>query len=296
MPCYSPIRAWRDARRNIAFKPIPDSTGIQLPCGKCIGCKLERSRQWSQRLTDEARFHDRSCFVTLTYSPFFRPKDGSLHLEDFQLFMKRLRKRCGAGIRFFHAGEYGLKFGRPHYHAILFGVDFRDAFDFDRSERGDWTWSSYLLDELWNKGMARVGNVTSESAAYVARYCTKKVTGDKARAHYERMDPLTGEFFQLKAEYATMSRRPGIGRLHVEKYAREIFSRDSVIFRGHPAKPPRFYDSVFAKLDPLAYELLKEKRESALRVSIDRSHERLRVREEVKLAQLGSLKRRYELG
>lgn len=214
--------------------------------------------------------------------------------------MKRLRRRFGyAKLRFFHAGEYGEKKGRPHYHAILFGTDLRDgAYEVDTSDRGDVTWRSPLLDSVWEFGLNRVGDVTFESCAYVARYVTKKVTGPMARDHYERVCPRTGEIFALKPEYCTMSRRPGIGALHFERYRREIYPSDEVVCRGFPSKPPKFYDRQLEKTDPEVYAAVKEEREFALSLSPvqERSPSRLAVREVVKLAQVGQLKRRYEIG
>lgn len=305
MPCYHPITAWRCAS-GVFFKPTPDSSTIQLPCGRCIGCRLERSRQWALRLTHELRFHEDSCFITLTYKPKFLPPGGSLQLSHFQLFMKRLRKDSSNPIRFFHCGEYGEKLGRPHYHAIIFGRDFRTGvYDSQRSERGDLTWSSTDLDRLWSDpssgeclGMSRIGAVTFESCAYVARYVCKKVTGLAAERHYERFNFFTGEIYSLKPEYATMSRRPGIGFQHFSKYASSIYPLDRVISRGHPSKPPRFYDRCLDKADPLMYLQIKEAREFALTASSksDKSESRLAVREAVKLAQIGHLSRRYEIG
>lgn len=301
MPCYHPIRAWRSPR-GVAFKPTPDSKDIQLPCGRCIGCRLERSRQWALRLEHEKKFHDQSSFITLTYDEHHVPRDGSLNVKHFQDFMKRLRKWKhsvdGGKIRFFHAGEYGEKKGRPHYHAILFGHSFEEeAYDSETNDRGDKTWSSRELDRLWTDGMSRIGAVTFESAAYVARYVTKKISGRAAEGHYQRICETTGEIFSLKPEYATMSRRPGIGALHFEKYHQDIYPHDQCVVRGHPTKPPRFYDKQLEKINPVAYQDLKDQREHALALAPkqDRTDARLHVRETVKLAQIGQLKRKYEI-
>lgn len=298
MPCFHPISAWRSAS-GVVFRPTVDASPFQLPCGRCIGCRLEKSRQWALRLTHEARFHDQTSFVTLTYKPEHLPPGGTLVLKDFQDFMKRLRKSCDKPLRFFHAGEYGERRGRPHYHAIFFGEDFADgAYDVETTDRGDRVWSSPLLDRLWPSGINRVGSLTFESCAYVARYVTKKISGPSARPHYERVDEATGEVFSLKPEYATMSRRPGIGALHAERYLSDIYPSDECVSRGHPSKPPKFYDKVLEKLDPELYALVKDDRECALAVSDkrDRTPRRLDDREFVKLAQLSSLKRRYEIG
>lgn len=299
MPCYHPIDAWRCAK-GIFFRCMPDSSYLQLPCGRCIGCRLERSRQWALRLVHENSFHDDSSFITLTYDEAHLPVDGSLNLKHFQDFMKRFRKAVfPLSIRFFHAGEYGEQRGRPHYHAIIFGFDFRDdAMDFKRSERGDWTWSSPFLSKLWPFGLSRVGGVTFESCAYVARYVTKKVTGLAAGAHYERVDMRTGEVFSLKPEYATMSRRPGIGSLHFDRFRDSIFPRDRCVVRERPCKPPRFYLKQLEKVDPVMYRDVMESREFALisSASTDRTRDRLKVAETVKLAQIGHLTRSYEIG
>lgn len=312
MPCYHPIDAWRSAR-GVSFVDTVDSSKIKLPCGRCIGCRLERSRQWAMRLVHEKRFHERSSFITLTYDEKHLPEDRSLNVKHFQDFMKRLRKEEGENrIRFFHAGEYGAKRGRPHYHAIIFGQDFRDERgEIESSPRGDITWRSPQLDRLWPFGLNRVGEVTFESCAYVARYVTKKISGswnenpakccDGAhpdRRHYERICETTGEIFELKPEYATMSRRPGLGAAHLEKYLPEIYPADEVVCRGHPTKPPRFYDRQLEKMNPSLYAEMKDQRECALMLSPmkDRTPDRLRVREAVKLAQIGHLNRRYEIG
>ena len=299
MPCYHPIDAWHSSR-GVAFVETLDSNKIKLPCGRCIGCRLERSRQWALRLVHEKRFHEESAFITLTYDENNLPEGGSLEVKHFQDFMKRLRKRVGsAKLRFFHAGEYGEKKGRPHYHAIIFGASFLEgACDVETTDRGDTTWRSPMLSELWPAGINRVGGVTFESCAYVARYVTKKVYGARALSHYERFSELTGEVFRIRPEYCTMSRRPGIGSLHFDKYSGEIYPADEVISRGHPSKPPKFYDRQLEKCNPALYALVKDNRECALALSPmkDRTPDRLRVREAVKLAQIGHLNRRYEIG
>ena len=121
--------------------------------------------------------------------------------------MKRLRKRSAQKIRFFHCGEYGEHTGRPHYHALLFNCDFTDRRKYKKS--GDnWIYTSERLDEIWEKGECKFGDVSFESAAYTARYCVKKRTGKGAKAFYTRMDKQTGEVYEIQPEYATMSRRP----------------------------------------------------------------------------------------
>ena len=166
----------------------------KLPCGQCVGCRLERSRQWAIRCMHEAQMHEDNCFITLTFNPESlddRSNPWSLDVRDFQLFMKRLRKKYGAGIRFYHCGEYGELNKRPHYHACIFGFDFPDKRLWKVTNSGHRLYISESLDELWPFGFCTIGNVTFESAAYVARYIMKKVNGDAAADHYEWIDEDT---------------------------------------------------------------------------------------------------------
>lgn len=103
--------------------------GLNVPCGKCMACRIARSREWTTRLIHELSYWDKASFVTLTYDNEHLPSDNSLSVRHWQLFMKRLRKQVEPlKIKYFASGEYGDKFGRPHYHAIIFGLDFiRDA-------------------------------------------------------------------------------------------------------------------------------------------------------------------------
>jgi len=206
----------------------------------------------------EASLHEKNSFVTLTYAPEFLPKGGSLDRRAFPLFMKRLRKAVGP-VRYFHVGEYGERNGRPHYHALLFGLRFRDESSVGQSAAGHEVFESAQLSALWPVGFNQIGRVSFESAAYVARYCVKKVTGSRAQAHYERVD-AEGCVYQLEPEYATMSRRPGIGSGWLEKYRGEVYRDDAVYARGHEVVPPRFYDKKEAERDEARMEVVKLRR------------------------------------
>ena len=289
MPCYSPLRGWRSAERNengkrsIVFNPryaLRDMP-VDVPCGQCIGCRLERSRQWAVRCVHEASLYDKNCFITLTYDDQHLPYDGSLNLDHFQRFMKRLRKRYGDGIRFFHCGEYGENFGRPHYHACLFNFDFPDR-EFWSQRQGVNLYTSAALAELWPYGFSSIGDVTFESAAYVARYVMKKVTGDAAEEHYTRVCEITGQIYERKPEYVTMSRRPGIGRGWVDKYLGDVYPSDFVVINGVKCRPPRFYDSIYDVCDPRHSARVKSARWcNAKKHACDNTDSRLLVRNEV---------------
>jgi len=249
----------------------------------------------------EASLSDRNCFLTLTYSDEFLPspyrvlleqevaKSGSLLISDFQRFMKRLRKKFSCDrIRFFHCGEYGDRTRRPHYHALIFGWDPVDKVPW--TERNSLpVWRSAVLSQLWPLGQTEVGSLTFESAAYVARYCLKKVNGSAAASHYEVADVISGVCQSLQPEYATMSRRPGIGTGWLEKFRSDVYPSDQVVSRGFAAKPPRFYDDWLERSDP---ELLLQVKEARKRDRTDDdSRARLAVREVCTSARLDSLSR-----
>jgi len=209
----------------------------------------------------EKQMHEDSCMVTLTYDDDHLPDHGSLSLEDMTLFLKRLRKR--SRFRYFYCGEYGEERKRPHYHALLFGIDFPDKVRCGTTKSGAEAWTSPELAAIWKGGSVQVGTITFESAAYVARYCVKKVTGSQAKTEYERVDPRTGEIVSVRPEFANMSRRPGIGARWIEKFHSEVYPSDEVIVRGYAAKPPRYYDAYLKSVDADASEAVRRERSKA---------------------------------
>lgn len=288
MACFRPIDAWKpDAGGSLVFKPIRNAREIRIPCGQCIGCRLEKSRQWAVRCMHEAQSHKSNSFVTLTYSDEKLPWYGALQYPDFQLFMKRLRKRKGAGVRFYMCGEYGEKFLRPHYHACLFGVDFPDAEFFKITASGEKIYTSKELDELWPLGHANFGELTFESAAYVARYAMKKVTGKNAEQHYTRADVRTMDLGVVPPEFARMSLRKAVGRMWIEKYTDDVYTTDNVYINDRATRPPRYYDEFLKVSDPDRFEHIRLGRmDKAFAVSADNTNDRLRVREEFTRARL----------
>lgn len=304
MPCYHPLEGYRSktvnpntGKRSIVFSKHQGYVDqkVQVPCGQCIGCRLERSRQWAIRCVHEAQMHQNNCFITLTYSDENLPPNNSLVLEDFQKFMKRLRKKLGKGIRFFHCGEYGERFKRPHYHACLFGADFADK-QVHASRNGHKYYVSETLQQLWPHGFSMIGEVNFETAAYVARYIMKKVTGKKAIYHYSEVDLDTGEIKnERKKEYTTMSRRPGLGSSWFENYQNDIYSKDYVVIRGKKMKSPKFYDRKYEIVCDSDYNKIKGKRKKlALLNKSDNTLRRLAVKEYCKKEQIKQLKRSYE--
>lgn len=302
MPCYKPVRGWQSTVPNangkypVYFSPsLTAAKAVDLPCGQCIGCRLERSRQWAVRINHEAQMYEQNCFITLTYNNENLPHDGSLNKRHFQLFMKRVRKHFrGRKIRYFQCGEYGENLSRPHYHACMFNLEFADK-EYWSERNGYKYYRSPLLEKLWGKGMCIIGDLTFESAAYVARYCVKKVTGKPAKKHYQVFNTETGERFDIEPEYVTMSRRPGIGKPWLDRFKKEVYPADEVISRGHPAKPPRFYDKEIEKLEADTMAAVKEERRKfAWLHKEDSTDKRLKQREAVKQAQTGQLRRNLE--
>lgn len=243
----------------------------------------------------ESQFHDANSFITLTYSDENLPFPPSLDYTHFQKFMKRLRKSTALPLRFFVCGEYGDQLGRPHFHACIFGFDFSDKVVWSRTPRGDFLYRSPLLERVWPFGHSSVAELTFESAAYVARYQLKKVTGDLAQAHYSFTDVETGEVHQRVPEFAHMSLKPGIGGRWFDKYYKDVFDgHDYVVVNGHKCRPPRYFDKLFKRLDGREYEFLKSDRTSNP-VSVHSSDSRLAVREQVQLAALQRLSPRGNL-
>lgn len=289
MACFKPLQAWQLESGEVVFAERGRvSRALTLPCGQCIGCRLERSRQWAVRCMHESQMHDASSFVTLTY----RKEDlesPSLCYRDFQLFCKRARRKLGP-FRFYMCGEYGEDYGRPHFHACLFGLFFDDRVWFRRLPSGFNVYRSPVLEELWPHGYSSVGDVTFESAAYVARYIVKKVTGSLAESHYVSED---GEC--LVPEFTRMSLKPGIGATWLEKFRGDVYPRDFVVVRGVKCKPPRFYDAAFRAVDPVAMDFVDLDRYiKSGAIQEDTTPARLAVRETVAKARLVFKKRILE--
>ena len=302
MTCFSPTAGYRSRTPGkhggfaITFnKQKSNGQRALIPCGYCIGCRLEKTKEWAIRCVHEAQLHQANCFITLTYNDKNLPSDGSLVKKHFQDFMKRLRKKTTHKIRYYMCGEYGDKLQRPHYHACLFGHDFEDKKYYKTTERGDVLYISEILEKTWEKGFCTIGQMTFETAAYTARYIMKKVTGDAADAHYENINQQTGEITQLQPEYTTMSRRPGIANQWYKKYNTDLFPEDECVIDGRVMKPPRYYAKMYQQQEPEKYEQIKKARKDfQAKHKEDATWQRLATREKVKKAQINQLKRQLE--
>lgn len=290
MSCYRPLQAWNIApdgeRKDLVFslakalehgspRPVP------IPCGQCIGCRLDYSREWANRCLLEASYHESNYFATITYDDAHLPRSFSCDPEtgeviapcaalckrDFQLFMKRLRKNTGQKIRFFAAGEYGTNSFRPHYHVLLFGLQLDDLTPYKKSPQGYPYFNSPTLDKCWtddegnSKGFIVVGRLTWETCAYTARYIMKKQRGPEAAEAYAVLG--------LTPEFSLMSRRPGIARQYYDDHP-EIWQYDLINLstsQGGKMMPhPLYFRRLFEIDDPLtARELSEVRRLKAVR-------------------------------
>lgn len=303
MTCYSPMTGYRSrqltatGKRPIVFNRDSGYTDmpVSLPCGQCIGCRLDKSREWAVRCVHEAQLHQENCFITLTYNEQNLPSDGSLQKTHLQKFWKRLRKHLnGKQIRYYACGEYGGKTKRPHYHACLFGHDFEDKELYSVRESVP-LYKSETLSKIWGKGFVTIGSVTFESAAYVARYITKKIYGEAAADHYTRVCEITGEITNIEPEYTVMSRRPGIGKEWFTQYKNDVFPKDYFHINGFKMKPPKYYENLYELENPESMEIIKGLRRKRGKMNAANSTpDRLESREKVKKAQHKMLKRSLE--
>lgn len=277
---------------------------IPLACGRCIGCRLERSRQWATRCVHEAALYPQNSFLTLTFRDAC-PLDGtktdptvSLHKHHFQRFMKRLRREFSLGvlshprkngylpkfkspnIRYLHCGEYGENLGRPHHHACLFNFDLPDK-QYWKTKEGNRYYVSEILNRIWGHGYCIIGDVTFESAAYVARYIEKKITGEMAEGYYDGKLP----------EYSTMSRRPGLGKNWLLKYTDDVFPKDSVIIRGKRTNVPKYYNFLYNLTNPTEYATIRDMRKLSAQRNPDNNTARLAAGEIIKKAQMAFVPR-----
>lgn len=219
MACYYPSTAWRSQKvnpsgkrgvtfnMNEGFLDMP----LQLPCGKCFGCRADRSLVWSLRMYHEASLSPRNSFLTLTYAD----APPALVKDDLVKFIKRLRHSFD--FRYFACGEYGDRTRRPHYHAVFFGEDFRD----DSFSVSSSLYSHPRVLDSWGHGHVAIADFSMAAACYVAGYVHKKV-GDT-------------DTFTL------MSRKPPIGSDWLKKYRPEVLANGSVVVEGREYPVPACY-------------------------------------------------------
>lgn len=315
MACFNPLIGYRsrEGRNEKGNWPVVFNVAsgykdmeVVVPCGKCIGCRLDRSKDWAGRCVQESRLWDHNYFLTLTYEDKCLPDNFSLRSKDLQDFWKRLRKATFSqngpvkrvpefevingkrtlvnGIRYFACGEYGDRSHRPHYHAICFNLEIPDLIPYKRSFDGSQLWLSNWLSSIWGSGHVVIGAVTFETCAYVARYVTKKIYGLAAPEHYGDREP----------EFCRSSNRPGIGFNWFVDYADEVARNGFVLINGHKNPVPRYYLKKLEERDKQSYLTYKDKRAIVAKRgkdSPDKTPERLAKREELTLYRSKLLRR-----
>lgn len=236
----------------------------------------------------ETQLHDENSFITLTYNDEHIPADQSLNYSHYQKFMRSLRKKTKKKLRFYMCGEYGEEKGRPHYHAVIFGHAFReDRYYWKKTNGGHVLYRSKTLEQLWKYGDSNIGDVTFESAQYVAGYVTKKLNGDGENKYYKIFDVETGEIIPQFKEFSRMSLKPGIGRPWLQLYWDEV-KEGKVIVNGKEATAPKYYRKYFKQTN--YYQDINEALQEAIKPE-DQTYERLADREQVTMARHSTKKR-----
>lgn len=315
MPCTKPIRGVRYSDGVVRLRRgVPDSRlfggglkpELELPCGRCMDCKIRRSQDWTTRATHEASLHLSNAFLTLTFSDeglALRELQRDRHpfdldVADWQLFAKRLRKELNkqdrGRFRFFQVGEYGDEQLRPHYHALIFGQDFReDMIESWKDDLGHLTWRSRIVEKCWPYGFHEIKDLHPANIAYVCKYVQKKLYGARKSQALERVDSGSGECVTVRDELASMSRRPGIGHGWWEKYRTDAFPDDFIVLEGKKVPVPRYYAEQMKKEDPTGWEQIAKQREmSAAKRAADNVPERREVRAAVTKAKTALSRRR----
>lgn len=321
MPCFHPLKGFpigftKDGKRDMRIVPygvhhlevhngrirtvdVPEISPysektylewLEIPCGHCDGCRIQRSREWANRCMMEMEYHDSAYFVTLTYNEEHVPKSWAVYHDtgeafehmtlckrDLQLFMKRLRKAFpNDHIRYFACGEYGSTTFRPHYHLIIYGLHLDDIVPIQDVQKGQLSYkyfTSKSLQDVWSVlesnhgeydtpdtkvrvplGFVAIGNVTWETCAYTARYVMKKQYGEDASV-YEKLN--------IEPEFVVMSRRPGIGRQWYDDHP-DLYDYDYINIStekgGIKFRPPKYFDKLLEVDDPDRMCQLKDAR------------------------------------
>lgn len=251
----------------------------QIPCGHCMPCRLKYSKQWATRCVLESEMWPENWFLTLTYNDENHPIadeftdkngitwvndgnwNGCLEPRDLVLFNKSLReeyrtKYDHTGIRFYACGEYGTKSWRNHFHEILFNCPIKpsELKYYKTTEDGNILYTCEKFEKIWGKGFITIAHMNWSTAAYVARYVTKKWTGSDSIEHYAMKGQIP--------EFCRMSNRPGIGRTYYELNKEKIYQTDEILMKKYDdktivLKPPKYYDAIYDIEYPSDMERIK---------------------------------------
>jgi len=316
MPCYRPLKAYADGKTakgktkylvrgyetnnsgvaNYKYRSLIKQDYIKIPCGHCLGCRLEKAKQWAIRCVLESKEYTNNYFLTLTYNNENLPDNYSLKKADWKKFEKDIRRYYEYhyqhyGIRFFACGEYGELLKRPHYHAIMFNLPIYDLEYESKTKENNVLWTSETINKIWGKGYVIIGSVNQASANYTARYILKK----QNHGGTDTREP----------EFIAMSRRPGIAKKYYDEHKDEIFKNDELFItdKDGVAKkvlPPRYYEYLYEKTNEQELKQIKERRydnaETQMKLILQKTtqteREYLQTCEDTKKEQIKSLKRK----
>ncbi len=255
---------------------------------------MNHALSWSMRIMHQTQMEESSCFLTLTYDDAHLPGDRSLNVEHPQAFVKALRRKVRP-FKYFLCGEYGSRTLRPHYHLCIMGEDFhKDRMPYPTRSKHP-LFTSKTVDDAWPHGTHNLmGQLTQQSACYVASYVNKKYRGSDSDNHYKTLFIEDGiaTVHQLKPEFATMSRRPGLGSTWFDRYHADVYPSDEIIINGIPHRPPAYYDSLLERRDPQLHHQIKRQRIRRGNQHLEETTaERLATREHVALAKQGPVTR-----
>lgn len=274
MACFHTITAYRLRNGELSFKDKGEILEkLQLPCGKCIGCKLDHANEWATRCWCEMQSWENNCFITLTYNDENLPENGLLVKKDLQDFMKLLRYHCKGiqewenprtgkkenPIRFLACGEYGPNgTRRPHYHILIFNwkPDKKELKFYKENHNGDRLFMCKQIEKIWKKGFVTVGDLNYKSACYVARYCTKKLFNGAKHKDLKKIE--------IQPEFILMSRNGGIGIKYWNQYQDKILKQSGILI-GINGKPkckniPRYFEKKYKEENELEFEKYKKRK------------------------------------
>lgn len=268
-----------------------------IPCGKCLGCYLEKARDKAVQLSLEQmnpEYEKDECwFITLTYEDEYLPihsycdtttgeilSGASTELKDLQNWIKKIRdNHPNKNIRYMAAREYGTNTLRPHYHIIIFGLPLdRELFvKIGNNANGDALWTTPQLDneiskdcwsvrrplgdrtaKMYRAGNVIIGEVTFQSISYVARYTMKKANKDYKNDWWYNAQGLDIE---------GISQSQDLGKWYYDQHKHEIYEIDLVPVlgkNGNLSRPPKSFDRLYKKEFPKEFAKVIEKRKEKM--------------------------------
>ena len=246
--CYLPLKGSISPHSGL-FEPSLEGN-LEVPCGKCTACLRERSREWAVRCQHEISLHKQNSFITLTYNDENLKSSQEDFTSDIQKFWKRLRKQTGKKIGYIYSVEYGTKTHRPHFHALIFGHDFKNQKLIKKTKKGHPIFTSEELSKLWKNGHHSIGSATVQTAYYIASYALKK---------HSAVNETTGE---IVSDYMRTSKRPSIGLNYLLKNKFQLVDSKE--------KLPRYYLKKLKESDPTLLQQYEEQRQYFITPKDDR--------------------------